>query len=111
MKQEAQFDLSAFGNRLTQAIEDSGQSVPKLADQCGFTHKTIYDWQQGTVPRLLALQTLAGVLGVGLDYLLFGESAATPPDVASVNASAELRQLRQDIGTVASQLTALASPD
>lgn len=110
MSDTAVFEPSEFGSRLALAIEDSGQSIPKLADRAGVSHKTIYDWRDGGVPRIDLLQALASVLGVGLDYLLFGGPRTPLSDPATETAEAELERMRRELEDVAARLNELATP-
>ena len=73
---------ATFGDRLANAREATGLSQREVAQRLGVKEKTIRDWEDDlSEPRASRLQTLAGMLGVSLMWLLSGQGeGVSPPD-------------------------------
>ncbi|MBS0950374.1 helix-turn-helix transcriptional regulator [Weissella minor] len=62
--------------RVKEEADKKGISLPKLATEAGIGKNAIYTWKpskqypNGVKPRTEALQAVADVLGVSVDYLL-----------------------------------------
>lgn len=104
----ATFDRAAFGRRLDEAIAASGLSRRELAKTAKLNRNTINGWAAGRViPEVDRLDELARQLGVGPDWLLYGNASAAgsprPPE-----AERELERVRGALRHVAEEIAALA---
>ncbi len=60
--------------RLYKARKDKHLTQNKLAELCEISRQTIYEYEKGLyIPKLDNAGKLSSVLGIGLDYLCFGE--------------------------------------
>lgn len=83
--QDAYYDeeSATFGDRMAAAREEAGLGAPQLAQKLGVKTQTIAAWETDRAePRANQLQTLAGVLGVSMKWLMtgIGDGVAPPPD-------------------------------
>lgn len=92
---------TTIGRRIALSREAAGLSVADAALRLGVMPATWRGWETGrTRPRSNRLAMLAGVLGVGLSWLLSGQGSG-PADRAS-GASADLvRAMQQTSGEIA----------
>lgn len=87
------------GARLTEARTALDMSPEVLADSVGVTTSTVADWEQGD--QSLSphhLNRVAGVLGVGLSWLLMGRGAEP------IGEAGDLGRLRTDLTAARSRL-------
>lgn len=60
-----------FKDRLRALREEAGMSQPQLADKIGVTNGAVGNWETGDrYPRKAAVEALADVFGVTVDYLM-----------------------------------------
>lgn len=60
-----------FKDRLRELREESGMSQPQLAERIGVTNGAVGNWETGErYPRKTAVNALADVFGVTVDYLM-----------------------------------------
>ncbi len=77
-------------DRVKEEADKKGISLPSLATQAGIGKNAIYTWKpskqypNGVKPRIEALQKVADVLGVSVDYLLGNTDEMRPADNRSV---------------------------
>lgn len=97
-------DAATFGDRIAAAREARQMSQKLLAKRLGVALKTIESWEDdASEPRANKLQTLSGILGVSIPWLLTGEGAGVvqlPEDDVSAGIAgvlAEMRVLRTDM--------------
>lgn len=98
---DAEFDDDAehIGKRISEARAALGISVAVLAERLAVTPETIEGWESGEVaPRANHLNKVAGVLGIGLSWLIIGHGAEPPRDAS------ELGRLRTDLAAARSRL-------
>lgn len=98
-------DAATLGDRLVAARSASGLTQEALANKLGVKIVTLDAWENDwKEPRANRLQTLSGLLGVSLRWLLTGvgdgpdnpeDSAEIPTDVNDM--LAEMRKLRAQI--------------
>lgn len=62
----------SFAKRFEEARERAGLSVASLAKHLGVSAQSVYLWQQGSVPKAARLRELADLLGVSLQWLMYG---------------------------------------
>jgi transcriptional regulator with XRE-family HTH domain len=68
---------SELGRRIAALRKEKGYTQEKIGDLLKVTPQAISKWEQGNAfPDTLLLPPLARLLGVSIDYLLTGESAA-----------------------------------
>jgi transcriptional regulator with XRE-family HTH domain len=95
-----------FADRLRNARETAEMSQEQMSSRIGVTMGTIASWEKGmSAPRANRLQMLASLLNVPLLWLIGGGQQT--PKSAEKNTGAE--DLRQKLGQVNSQMSALSS--
>lgn len=62
----------SFAKRFEEARERAGLSVASLSKRLGVSPQSVYLWQQGSVPKAAGLRELADLLGVSLQWLVYG---------------------------------------
>ena len=62
----------SFAKRFEEARERAGLSVAALSKRLGVSPQSVYLWQQGSVPKAARLRELADLLGVSLQWLVYG---------------------------------------
>lgn len=62
----------SFAKRFEEARERAGLSVASLSKRLGVSPQSVYLWQQGSVPKAARLRELADLLGVSLQWLVYG---------------------------------------
>ena len=63
-----------FGKRLCRLMRDRAYTVRWTATKAGVSDSTLQDWRTGAQPRDWgAVKRLSQLLGVTLDYLMFGD--------------------------------------
>lgn len=97
------------GKRLTAARRSAGLSVEHLATTLGVSPDTIGAWERGEQsPRGHWLSKLAGILGVGLSWLVVGlGDDPTPYDDQDESPAEMIAAVRRRLDAVASELTRL----
>lgn len=65
----------SFAKRFEEARERAGLSVSSLSKQLGVSPQSVYLWQQGSVPKAGRLKELAEILGVSLQWLVYGNES------------------------------------
>jgi transcriptional regulator with XRE-family HTH domain len=116
---EQEQDLDTFGGRLSRARAASGLSTKELAWRLGVKSSTIDAWERDrSQPSALRMNRLAGLLGIGLSWLLHGMGTAPtdPEDESAVGLVGEqLAKLKllhaetgQLIGRIESRLDRLS---
>ncbi len=81
-----------FSRRLTKARKNSEFSISDLSRHLGVNPKTIREWEAGRAePRSNKLNTLAGLLGVSVGWLLAG---GEQPEITDTSLKSELVRLR-----------------
>jgi len=65
---------TVFSERLKAAVKDSGRTVREIADLSGVNRRTIEKWLSSDppVPRVIEFAYVAKVLGLSVDYFIFG---------------------------------------
>ena len=95
-----------IAKRVEQTREARGFSASEFARLVGVTPTAVWNWEKNsTTPRRPALEQIAKVLGVSIDYILTGEEggrtiqAATPTPVESVSAIIDDARARLALST------------
>lgn len=89
-------DLDTIGGRLSRAREAAGLSVKELAWRLGVRISTINAWEcDRSQPGAHRMNTLAGLLGVSLSWLLHGIGMAPVEREADITAEAIAGQLER----------------
>ena len=89
-------DLDTIGGRLSRAREAAGLSVKELAWRLGVKVATINAWEcDRSQPGANRMNTLAGLLGVSLSWLLHGIGMAPVERDAEITAEAIAGQLER----------------
>lgn len=105
-------DAATLGDRIAAAREAAGLTQQALADKLGVRPPTIDAWENDRKePRANRLQTLGGLLGVSLRWLLTGVGDG-PDDLVGRFADAtevqnlllEMREVRSDIARASVRL-------
>ncbi len=65
----------SFAERFEEARERAGLSVSSISKQLGVSAQSVYLWQQGSVPKAARLKELAEILGVSLQWLVYGNES------------------------------------
>lgn len=96
-------DNDTMGGRLLRARDTMGLTIEDIAARMGVRRSTIQSWENDRAqPRANKLQTLAGLLGVSLSWLLHGVGAGPMEDDAELRAEgmainlARLRRIQQE---------------
>lgn len=77
-------DNDTLGGRLSRAREASGITTAQLARRLGIKTSTLQSWESDrSEPRANRLATIAGILNVGLSWLIFGVGDAPNDDIHS----------------------------
>lgn len=92
-------DAAHIGERISEARAALGISVSVLAERLAVTAETIEAWESGeNAPRANHLNKVAGILGIGLSWLIIGHGAEPQRDAS------DLGQLRADLAAARSRL-------
>ena len=71
--------MTTIGDQIKALRKRAGISREDLADAVGVHVNTLYSWENDiTFPSLPNLVTMAGVLGVTTDRIIYGESPQEP---------------------------------
>lgn len=106
-------EAATLGDRIVAAREAVGYSQKKLASRLGVKLKTVQGWEEDrTEPRANKAQTMSGILGVSLVWLLSGEGEGVLEPTDTISGSEdiqgildEIRSLRTDITQTTSKLS------
>ena len=104
-------DTDTLGGRLSRARDSSGMSAAQFARRLGVKTATVQAWESDrSEPRANRLSMIAGLLNVGLPWLLYGVGEA-PPDDPRNDAITVLRdqvekarQLHEETGAVLARI-------
>jgi transcriptional regulator with XRE-family HTH domain len=110
---------TTLGQRITAAREAAGFSTAQLARRLGVATRTLAAWERDqSEPRSNRLLMLAGVLNIGVHWLLKGGSNGPRPcnvrhEVAELEREVEiarehLRSLEHSLNAMAAQIDELA---
>ena len=98
-------ETATFGDRVAGARETLGISQSELARRLGVRVKTLRDWENDLAePRANKLQTLAGVLGVSLMWLLNGEGDGIDPPGEAPRLSGAMRDALLEMRSLQTEL-------
>lgn len=108
-------ETSTFGDRLAGAREAAGMTRAQLARRVGVKESTLAKWEEDLAePRANRLQTLAGVLGVSLGWLITAEGEGLDGPVGEMPLSDdlkallfEMRQIKADVSRAGDRLGVL----
>ncbi|MFZ2102299.1 MAG: helix-turn-helix transcriptional regulator, partial [Oricola sp.] len=74
-------DTDTLGGRLSRARDASGMTAAQFARRLGVKTSTVHAWESDrSEPRANRLSMVAGLLNVGLPWLLHGVGDAPPDD-------------------------------
>lgn len=62
----------SFAKRFEEARERADLSIATIAKRLGVSVQSVYLWQQGSIPKANRLRELADLLGVSLQWLVYG---------------------------------------
>ena len=62
----------SFAKRFEEARERADLSIASIAKRLGVSVQSVYLWQQGSIPKANRLRELADLLGVSLQWLVYG---------------------------------------
>lgn len=62
----------SFAERFEEARKRAGLSIATIAKRLGVSVQSVYLWQQGSIPKPARLRELADLLGVSLQWLMYG---------------------------------------
>ncbi len=75
-------EQDTIGGRLSRAREAAGLTTAQLAQRIGVKTSTVRAWENDqSEPRANRLNTLAGILGVSLSWLVYGAGIAPKDDM------------------------------
>lgn len=104
-------DSDTLGGRLSRARDSSGMSAAQFARRLGVKTATVQAWESDrSEPRANRLSMIAGILNVGLPWLLYGVGEAPPDDPRNdaINILRgqvdKARQLHEETGAVLSRI-------
>ncbi|MFP1633967.1 multiprotein-bridging factor 1 family protein [Zhengella sp. ZM62] len=106
-------DMDTMGGRMSRAREAAGMTPQQLARRIGVKTATILAWESDrSEPRANRLTTLAGVLNVGLAWLIHGigdaPATSSEEDFARTVSGhlARMKRLHDETGAVIKRLEA-----
>jgi len=104
-------DTDTLGGRLSRARDSSGMSAAQFARRLGVKTATVQAWESDrSEPRANRLSMIAGLLNVGLPWLLYGVGEAPPDDprndaITILRGQVEkARQLHEETGAVLARI-------
>ena len=104
-------DTDTLGGRLSRARDSSGMSAAQFARRLGVKTATVQAWENDrSEPRANRLSMIAGLLNVGLPWLLYGVGEAPPDDprndaITVLRGQVEkARQLHEETGAVLARI-------
>ncbi|WP_370320679.1 helix-turn-helix domain-containing protein [Oricola sp.] len=104
-------DTDTLGGRLSRARDSSGMSTAQFARRLGVKTATVQAWENDrSEPRANRLSMIAGLLNVGLPWLLYGVGEAPPDDprndaITVLRGQVEkARQLHEETGAVLARI-------
>jgi len=104
-------DTDTLGGRLSRARDSSGMSAAQFARRLGVKTATVQAWESDrSEPRANRLSMIAGLLNVGLPWLLYGVGEAPPDDprndaITVLRGQVEkARQLHEETGAVLARI-------
>ncbi len=104
-------DSDTLGGRLSRARDSSGMSAAQFARRLGVKTATVQAWENDrSEPRANRLSMIAGILNVGLPWLLYGVGEAPPDDprndaIKILRGQVEkARQLHEETGAVLTRI-------
>ena len=109
-------DTATLGDRIAAAREARGLKVDEMARKLGVKPSTVRSWEaDASEPRSNRLQRLAGLLGVGLGWLIAGqgdgvmspEAPAARPSQTRALLLDELHNLKTDVQALAARVERL----
>lgn len=101
---------SDIGRRIAEAREAAGMERLTFGERVGVRPETVAAWESGhRRPRSNRLATIAGVLGVGISWLMIGhgDSPSEQDDLAGV--APEIASIRAELEQLVGRLDRLAS--
>lgn len=108
-----------IGSRITQAREAAGMTQQELAEHIGVRQEAVRRWERGsTSPRANRLDTIAGLLGVSISWLMIGRGDA-PSQGADLDGIRDdlvavrhaLQQVLRDVDSLAVRLGGLEASE
>lgn len=65
--------MNSFSDRFIQARKKADVTISQIAKKMGVSVQSVYAWENGAMPKSSRLEELAGILGVTVQWLTFGE--------------------------------------
>jgi len=85
-----------IGARIKAAREDQGWTQDQLADAVGVSRSAVAQWETGRAGQVTTnLTRLASILGVGVEYLMYGRDKRAPGQPTTGDELAVLRLYRE----------------
>ncbi|MGE0222686.1 MAG: helix-turn-helix domain-containing protein [Acetobacteraceae bacterium] len=89
-------DPAQIGQRIRDARHDRGWTQEAFAHAIGVTRSAVAQWETGRAGQVTGnLTRIAEVLGVGVEYLTYGNDKRAPADVQGGDELALLRLYRE----------------
>jgi transcriptional regulator with XRE-family HTH domain len=89
-------DPLEIGHRIRAARRDRGLTQDELADQVGVSRSAVAQWETGRTGQVTGnLSRIAGVLGVNVEYLMYGDDKRAMGEVRQGDELALLRLYRE----------------
>ena len=89
-------DPTAIGARIHDVRRDLGMTQDDLARAVGVSRSAVAQWETGRAGQVTGnLTRVAACLGVGVEYLMFGEDKRAPAEAQSGDELALLRLYRE----------------
>ncbi len=103
-------DTATLGDRIAAAREARGLKVDELARKLGVKPSTVRSWEADTSePRSNRMQMLAGMLGVGLSWLMAGQGeGVVAPDAPAAQPSQMRALLLDELRSIEADMQGLA---
>jgi transcriptional regulator with XRE-family HTH domain len=89
-------NAAAIGSRIRIMRRDRGITQDELADQVGVSRSAVAQWETGRAGQVTGnLSRIAEILGVSVEYLLYGDDKRAPMNVQQGDELALLRLYRE----------------
>ena len=88
-------NVAAIGSRIRVMRRDRGITQDELADQVGVSRSAVAQWETGRAGQVTGnLSRIANILGVSVEYLLYGDDKRAPMEAHLGDELALLRLYR-----------------
>ena len=89
-------NVAAIGSRIRVMRRDRGITQDEFADQVGVSRSAVAQWETGRAGQVTGnLSRIANILGVSVEYLLYGDDKRAPMEAHQGDELALLRLYRE----------------